>query len=120
MIGRSLGGTDEPSGSLSFRPTHLISCMFSPSSWVWPGGLRVRRQSARRGGLPTGSDNAGTAGAKLRNTSSGPPRLLTVLQPKLSRAVLSEQTAVPDVAPDHLNAAMAGLFHDRPLRSSGN
>ena len=42
------------------------------------------------------------------------------LQPQLSRAVLSEDIAVSDVAPEHLNRPMAGLLHDGPFRRPSN
>jgi len=42
------------------------------------------------------------------------------LQAQLPRAVLPEQTPVPDVPPHHLNAAVSSLIHNRTLRSSGD
>lgn len=41
-------------------------------------------------------------------------------QPQLPRAVLSEQTPIPNVPPNHLNAPVPGLVHDGPLRSPSN
>jgi hypothetical protein len=36
------------------------------------------------------------------------------------RPILPKQTAIPDVAPDHLHAPVPGLLHDRPLRRSSD
>jgi len=44
--------------------------------------------------------------------------ITTLLEPKLSCAVLPKQAAVPDVPPHHLNRSMPGLVHNRPLRCS--
>jgi hypothetical protein len=42
------------------------------------------------------------------------------LQTEFPRAILPEQTPVPDVAPYHLHAPMPGLVHERTFRSSSN
>src|ERR1035438_9416705 len=38
------------------------------------------------------------------------------LQPQFPRAVLSEQIAVPNITPKHLNRFVSGLAHDGPFR----
>jgi hypothetical protein len=44
------------------------------------------------------------------------PRGAAALQAQFARAVLSEQVAIPDIPPHHLNRPMPGLPHDGPLR----
>ena len=40
---------------------------------------------------------------------------MTLLEPQFGGAVLLEKSGLADVAPDHLDGAVAGLFHDGVL-----
>ena len=70
-----------------------------------------------------GTPQAGTVqnGNEGGVTNSGPSRRQSrrrhqaVLQPQLTRAVLTEEIALPDVPTYHLNRPMPCLVHDGPL-----